>query len=182
MVKDSRTDLPRLPDIGEAKRGPEGYLTYLLRQANAVVRLALDRALAAEHMTYPQQAALTMIRAYEAISAADLARLAMLTPQTVNEIVRTLETRGAIRKSPDPVHGRILRLMVTDEGRALNKRCRALTAPVEAALKSAMTPKIEKAVRQWLADTAKSLGSPDKTPDSRRRSQAQHRGRAAKPT
>ncbi len=154
MVKDIRRGLPRIPEIGEAKRGPEGYLTYLLRQANASVRLALDRALAKEGLTFPQQSALTLIRAYEAISAADLARLAMLTPQTVNGIVRALEARGAIRKQPDPVHGRILRLVVTEEGRALNKRARALTAPVEAALKARMPAKLEDAVRRWLVDVA----------------------------
>jgi DNA-binding MarR family transcriptional regulator len=154
MVKDSRAGLPRLPLIGEAKRGPEGYLTYLLRQANASVRLALDRVLAKEQMTYPQQSALTMIRAYEAISAADLARLAMLTPQTINGIVRALEQRGAIRREPDPVNGRILRLIITDEGRALNKRCRALTAPVEAVLKARMNSGAEAAIRQWLVEVA----------------------------
>ena len=157
MVKDARQGLPRLPLVGEAKRGPEGYLTYLLRQANASVRLALDRALAKEEMTYPQQSALTMIRAYEAISAADLARLAMLTPQTVDGIVRALEARGAIRKEPDRVNGRILRLIVTDEGRALNKRCRALTAPIEAALKARMNAKVESAIRQWLVDVAEAF-------------------------
>jgi len=154
MVKDQRAGLPRLPLAGEAKRGPEGYLTYLLRQANASVRLALDRALAKEDMTYPQQSALTMIRAYEAISAADLARLAMLTPQTIDGIVRALEMRGAIRKEPDRRNKRILRLIVTEEGRALNKRCRALTTPVEAALKARMATGAESAIRQWLVDVA----------------------------
>lgn len=157
MVKDARKGLPGIPAIGEAKRGPQGYLTYLLRQANASVRLALDRALAKEGMTYPQQAALTMIRAYEAISAADLARLAMLTPQTVNGIVRALEERGAIRKEPDPVHGRILRLVVTEEGRTLNKRCRALTAPIEAALNAKIDARHERALREWLVAVAKSF-------------------------
>lgn len=157
MVKDRREGLPRLPSAGEAKRGPEGYLTYLLRQANAAVRLALDRALAGEAMTYPQQSALTIIRAYEAISAADLARIAMLTPQTVNGIVRALEARGAITKAPDPVNGRVLRLIVTEEGRALNKRCRALTAPIEAALKSRMSASSEGAIRQWLAEVARAF-------------------------
>ncbi len=158
MVKDARRGLPRLPAIGEAKRGPEGYLTYLLRQANAAVRLALDRALAKEEMTYPQQAALTMIRAYGAISAADLARLAMLTPQTVNGIVRALEERGAIRKEPDPAHGRILRLVVTEEGRDLNRRCRALTAPIEAGLRARLDPAHQQALREWLVDVAKAFG------------------------
>lgn len=155
MIKDVRAGLPRLPLVGEAKRGAEGYLTYLLRQANASVRLALDRALAKEDMTYPQQSALTLIRAYEAISAADLARLAMLTPQTINGIVRALELRGAIRKEPDRVNGRILRLIVTEEGRALNKRCRALTAPIEAALNARMNADAASATRQWLVDVAK---------------------------
>lgn len=154
MVKDPRRGLPAIPQVGEAKRGPEGHLTYLLRQANAAVRLALDRALAAEGMTLPQHSALTMIRAYEAISSADLARLTMLTPQTVNGTVRALEVRGAIRKEPDAVHGRILRLVLTEEGRALNKRCKALTAPIEAAIKERMPARHETALRQWLVDVA----------------------------
>lgn len=154
MVKDPRKGLPPLPQVGEAKRGPEGYLTYLLRQANASVRLTLDRALAAEGVTYPQHSALTIIRAYEAISSADLARIAVLTPQTVNGIVRALEERGAIRKEPDAVHGRILRLTVTEEGRALNKRCRALTAPIEAAIKARLPQRHEEALRRWLVDVA----------------------------
>jgi len=155
MSKDFREGLPRLPVVGEARRGPEGYLTYLLRQANASVRLVLDRALATEGMTYPQQSALTMIRAYEAISAADLARLTMLTPQTVNGIVRALEMRGAVRKEADRINRRILRLIITEEGRALNKRCRALTAPIEAALNAKMPTDAQGAIRQWLVDVAK---------------------------
>ncbi|HEY2446807.1 MAG TPA: MarR family transcriptional regulator [Rhizomicrobium sp.] len=161
MRRDARKGLPRLPKVGEAKRGPQGYLTYLLRQANAAVRLALDRALASEGMTYPQQAALTIIRAYEAISSADLARLAMLTPQTVTGIVRALEERGAITKLPDPVHGRILRLAVTEEGRELNKRCRALTAPIEAGLKARLDSRHEQALRAWLVGIAESFAEPE---------------------
>jgi DNA-binding MarR family transcriptional regulator len=157
MVKDRREALPQIPEVGEAKRGLEGYLTYLLRQANASVRLALDRALAEEGVTFPQHSALTMIRAYEAISAADLARLTMLTPQTVNGVVRALEARGAIRKEPDVTHGRILRLAMTPEGRALNTRCRALTAPIEAAIEAQIPAQLEGAIRQWLVQVAKAF-------------------------
>lgn len=160
MIKDIRSGLPRLPLVGEQKRGPEGYLTYLLRQANATVRLALDRALSAEGMTYPQQSALTMIRAYEAISAADLARLTMLTPQTVNGIVRALEARGAIKREQDRFNGRILRLIITAEGRELNRRCRALTTPIEAELNDRMEGNAGRAIRQWLVDVATAFADP----------------------
>lgn len=155
MVKDREPS--HIPEVGEAKRGPEGYLTYLLRQAHGAVRLAADRALAAEGMTQPQSAALTMIRAYDGLSAADLARLTMLTPQTINGIVRALEARGAITKRPDPVHGRILRLEVTEEGRALNARCRALTRPIEETLNGLIDPDLQPALRQWLVAAAKAF-------------------------
>jgi DNA-binding MarR family transcriptional regulator len=155
LVKDRKP--PHIPDVGEAKRGPEGYLTYLLRQAHGAVRLAADRALAAEGMTQPQHSALTMIRAYGGLSGADLARITMLTPQTINGIVRALEARGAIVKRPDPVHGRILRLEVTEEGLALNARCRALTRPIEATLNAQIDPALQPALRQWLVGVAKAF-------------------------
>ena len=84
------------PAAGVGRRGIHGHLPYLLRQANAVTRLALDRALADLEMTLPQFSALQMIGAYQPLSSADLARLTWLTPQTVNTIVRNLETRAAI--------------------------------------------------------------------------------------
>ena len=81
---------PAIPPIEEGKRGPQGHLGYLVRQANVAVRAALERALADTGATTPQFAVLTMIVAYPGISGADLARLTFLTPQTINVIVRNL--------------------------------------------------------------------------------------------
>ena len=53
-------------------------------------------------------------------------RLTFLTPQTINVIVGNLEKMGAIRKSADAAHGRILRLSATAKGQTLLKRCRAV--------------------------------------------------------
>ena len=35
-----------IPKAGEGKRGPEGHLGYLVRQANVAVRAAMEKALA----------------------------------------------------------------------------------------------------------------------------------------
>ena len=106
----------RPPAPGEAKRGEKGYLGYLLRQAQAATRLTLERALADLGVTPPQFAVLTMLRAYPGLSGADLARVAVLTPQTVGVIIRNLERDGAIRKEPHPVHGRVLQWTLTRRG------------------------------------------------------------------
>src|SRR3954469_6831390 len=100
----------RLPSPpGEGKRGEQGYLACLLRQAQAAARLTMERALADLGVTTPQFVVLTMLKAYPGLSGAGLARVALLTPQTVGVIIRNLERGGAIRKIPHPVHGRVLR-------------------------------------------------------------------------
>ena len=91
-----------IPRPGEAKRGPEGYLGYLLRQANAALRGAWTGAWPSWGVTTPQFSVLTMIVAYPGLSGADLARLTFLTPQTINVIVRNLGATGPSRRPPTP--------------------------------------------------------------------------------
>ena len=105
-------------------RGEQGYLAYLLRQAQAATRLTLERSLSGLGVTPPQFVVLTMLRAYPGLSGADLARVALLTPQTVGVIIRNLERDGAIRKTPHPVHGRVLQWTLTRRGAMLLGQCR----------------------------------------------------------
>lgn len=148
-----------IPRPGEGKRGPEGHLGYLVRQANVAVRAAMEKALANLEITPPQFAVLTMIAAYPGASGADLARLTFLTPQTINVIVRNLEKAGAIEKSAHAVHGRILRLTATAKGLALLKRCRARVGDIEDRLARLAGREEERVVRQWLSAVAEALAA-----------------------
>jgi DNA-binding MarR family transcriptional regulator len=148
---------PPVPRPGEGKRGPEGHLGYLVRQANSAVRAAMEKALAELKVTPPQFAVLTMIMSYPGLSGADLARLTFLTPQTINVIVRNLEKAGAIEKSAHASHGRILQLTATVKGQALLKRCRARVMDVEDRIGGLVGREEEKAVRRWLGAIAEKL-------------------------
>jgi len=149
-----KASAPTIPRPGEGKRGPEGHLGYLLRQASVALRTAMDRALADQGLTSPQFAVLTMIVAYPGASGADLARLTFLTPQTINVIVRNLERDGMVEKSAHATHGRILRLHATARGQALLRHCRKRVAEVEAALAALLAKDEERAVRRWLSAAA----------------------------
>ena len=148
---------PAIPKPGEGKRGPEGHLGYLLRQASVALRTAMDRALADQGLTSPQFAVLTMIVAYPGASGADLARLTFLTPQTINVIVSNLERGGAIEKTAHATHGRILRLSATGRGQALLKRCRSRVAVLEAELTGMLGRHEQRTVRKWLSGVAEKL-------------------------
>ncbi|WP_051382558.1 MarR family transcriptional regulator [Bradyrhizobium sp. Tv2a-2] len=145
------------PPPGEGKRGESGYLGYLLRQAQAASRLTLERALGELGVTVPQFVALTMLKAYPGLSGAELARVALLTPQTVGVIIGNLERDGAIMKTPDPVHGRRLQWTLTPRGLTLLEQCRKRAMVLERRLVESLTPKDERVIRQWLARIAVSL-------------------------
>ena len=147
----------RPPPPGEGKRGEHGYLAYLLRQAQGATRLAMERSLADLGVTTPQFLVLTMLRAYPGLSGADLARVAMLTPQTVGVIIRNLERDGAIQKTPHPVHGRVLQWTVTPRGGALLEKCRRHAQAIERRLSAGLSAGAQRLIRRWLARIAADL-------------------------
>ncbi len=142
---------------GRGKRSEKGYLAHLLRQAQAAARLALERALADLGVTPPQFALLTMLRAYPGLSGADLARVALLTPQTVGVIISNLERDGAVRKTPHPVHGRVLQWSLTRRGATLLDKCRRHAMALERRLMSGLGAKGQATVRRWLSKIAAEL-------------------------
>jgi DNA-binding MarR family transcriptional regulator len=147
----------RPPPPGRGKRGEKGYLAYLLRQAQAATRLTLERALADLGITPPQFAVLTMLKAHPGLSGADLARVALLTPQTVGVIIRNLERDGAIRKTPHPVHGRVLQWTLTRRGGTLVEKCRRHVTALERRLMAGLGAKAQATVRRWLSKIAADL-------------------------
>jgi DNA-binding MarR family transcriptional regulator len=147
----------RPPPPGQGKRGEKGHLAYLLRQAQAATRLTMERALADLGVTPPQFAVLTMLKAYPGLSGADLARVALLTPQTVGLIIRNLERDGAIKKAPHPVHGRVLQWTLTRRGGTLLGKCQRHVRTLERQLMAGLNAKAQATVRRWLSRIATDL-------------------------
>ncbi len=144
-----------IPDVGEGKRGEAGYLGYLLRQAANAQRRRMDRALAGAGLTLPQFLVLTMIHAFPGCSNADIARLAMLTPQTVHAIITALGHRDLIARRPRPTHGRIVSLELTASGKALLAQGRERAHALDADLQGMLTAAEAATVRRWLVNVAR---------------------------
>ncbi|TGD87313.1 MarR family transcriptional regulator [Mycolicibacterium sp. CH28] len=143
-----------VPSAGVGKRGEEGHLGYLLRQANVAFRSRLERALAEFGVTQPQFAVLTMVDAYPGCSSADLARLSLLTPQTVTVIVANLRRDGLLTATPHPVHGRIRQLALADRGRTVLADCKDIVGALEAKLAAGLSRSEADIVRRWLVQAA----------------------------
>lgn len=157
------------PGPGEGKRGEDGHLGYLLRQANVAFRTRIERALADLGVTHPQFAVLTMLGAYPGLSNAELSRLSYLTPQTVNVIVANLARAGLLQKTPHAVHGRVLNLGLTKAGAAILKRCKARVSAIEYELEAGLSAAQQRAIRRWLVKVALDSSAASRPPAARSR-------------
>jgi DNA-binding MarR family transcriptional regulator len=122
----SKKPLPAAP--ADAK--PSG-LAYIVGRLDHVLNKRLRDGLAPLGMTVPHYTALSVFRALGSISNAQLAERTMMSPQSANEMVKAMEAKGWIARAPDPEHGRIIRISLTEEGTACLQRCDGVVRHVE---------------------------------------------------
>ncbi|MDQ0347392.1 MarR family winged helix-turn-helix transcriptional regulator [Ancylobacter vacuolatus] len=143
-----------LPAPGEGKRGADGHLGYLLRQAAHVHRQRVEAVLGDLDLTSAQFSALVMLEAYPAASGADLARLALLTPQTMSTIIANLLKAGLVARRAHAVHGRIQQIDLTQDGQARLTVAKARVYGLESGLLAGLSADEETIIRRWLAGVA----------------------------
>lgn len=89
----------------------------IINQAFHYTRRVVDEAARAHGVTAAQIGVLIRIAERPGLSGAELARDMLTTPQAAQLLLATLERKGLIERKLDPIHGRIVRSDLTDEGR-----------------------------------------------------------------
>lgn len=92
-------------------------LGYLIKRAQHAFRRAMDDALRPLHLTSAQYGALSALEFKPHASNASLARACFITPQTMIELIKSLEGAGLVARQPHPEHGRFLQTNLTESGR-----------------------------------------------------------------
>ena len=122
-TKTTRT-APRSNPPGSASApATSARLPYLIGRTDRIVKRRLGEVLAPHGLTVPQFTALSVLHARGSLSNAQLAERSFMSPQSANEVVKTMEARGWVTRTPDPTHGRIVMLGLTDEALALLALC-----------------------------------------------------------
>lgn len=112
---------------------------YLVKRLELAIRALMDDALRPFGLTTLQYTALSVLRARGATSSAQLARRAFLRPQTMHEMVLTLEKRGYLRREADPANKRVLLATLTEDGHDLLDRCSPAIHELESALTAGLS-------------------------------------------
>ncbi len=96
-----------------------------------MLRGRLTAAIQPAGLTLPAYTALSVLRAQDGLSNAQLARRSLVTPQSMSEALAQLVERGYVRRRADPRHGRIIRTELTASGRRALERCDRAVDDVE---------------------------------------------------
>src|ERR687891_1321142 len=144
---------------GEASEDSSDYptLLYLVGRIDRVVRQAIGKVVAARGLSVNQYTTLSVLNQRSGLSNAQLARRALVSPQSMNEVLLTLERRGLVRRRAHPEHGRILQTQLTAKGRRLLAACDAGVREVEALMVGDLTAGEQAALRNGLLSGVRAL-------------------------
>ncbi|MCJ1677936.1 MarR family transcriptional regulator [Streptomyces sp. APSN-46.1] len=110
-----------------------------IKRAEQALLAAKNAALRPAGVTVPQYAALLWLSEKPGISAAALARLCGVTPPTMNTVLKNLQERGLIARTPHEWHRNVLETRLTEEGEAVMRRADTGAVRVERALAAEFT-------------------------------------------
>jgi DNA-binding MarR family transcriptional regulator len=114
----------------------EPRLGYLIGRLERVLRRRLTAAIEPDGLSLPAYTALSVLRAQDGLSNAQLARRSLVTPQSMSEVLALLVELRYVRRRAEPGHGRVLRTELTAAGRRALERCDRAVDAVERELLS----------------------------------------------
>jgi len=165
MSKTGRRDEPADRDDGDLPEpdgdaGLQESVGYVLKQASATLRTALDSTLHPLELTVAQYACLELLGRRPGLSNAELARGAFVSRQSMNLVLRGLQDRGLVTRPPAPAHGRALPTDLTARGRKLLHAASAAVRDVEEHMLSPLPPARQRRLRADLAACVAALATP----------------------
>ena len=115
-------------------------VSYVIARLDRAIRRQIADMVAPHGLTATQYTALSVLCMGKGLSNAQLARRSYVTPQSMIEMLGTLEAKGLIERSPAPDHGRILRTELTAKGRRLLSRCDEALDRIETDMTRELSP------------------------------------------
>ncbi|MEV8439543.1 MarR family transcriptional regulator [Actinosynnema sp. NPDC051121] len=130
---------------------------YVLKQAAAALRASMEAALRPLGLNVPQYACLELLGQRPGLSAAELARGAFVTRQSMHTVLQGLQDRGLLTRPPTAPQGRALPTRLTDQGARLLAQASGAVAEVEQRMLDGLPADRAERLRQDLAACAAAL-------------------------
>lgn len=136
-------------------------LGYLLKEASAALRLAMEAALKPLGMTITHYSCLELLAQRPGLSNSELARGAFVTRQSMNVLLQALERDGQVTRAATPSSGKAIPTRLTASGAALLEAATAAVRAVELRMLSGLSADEQSAARLMLRTMVDALTERD---------------------
>ena len=136
---------------------------YLLKEASAALRTAMEDVLRPLGMTITQYSCMELLAQRPGLSNSDLARGAFVTRQSMNVLLQALERDGLVVRADQPSAGRALPTRLTPAGRRRLDKASGAVRSVEMRMLADLTDSDRTQAGRLLRSMVRSL-SADRTP------------------
>jgi DNA-binding MarR family transcriptional regulator len=128
-----------------------------VKRAEQALMTAKSAAVRSAKLTVAQYAALLGLADNPGISGAALARLCLVTPQNMAVVLRNLDERGLVERTPHEWHRNVVEARLTDSGARALRAADAEVARIEQRIADEFTPEEREALRSLLARCVKAI-------------------------
>ena len=139
------------------ERRQDGYraevqarLGFSIKRAEQAMMVAKSKALREYDLSVAQYAAMLSLYYAPGQSAAQLARAAAVTPQTMATVLARLEAKKLITRVPSEIHSRVNVVTLTPAGEELGQKADEKARAVEDLMSSEFTPQEQEQLRDLL--------------------------------
>ncbi|MFF4170806.1 MarR family winged helix-turn-helix transcriptional regulator [Streptomyces sp. NPDC001744] len=136
-----------------------GRLGHTIKRAEQALIGRKTEALREFGLTVPQYSVLLLLSVSDGMSAAQLARECMVTPQTMATVLANLEKADLVFREPSELHQKVVVNRATRAGRAIAKKADKAALHVEGTLGAAFTPEERALFEEYLERAIAVLGA-----------------------
>src|ERR1700722_17695020 len=131
--------------------------TYLVKQLELAIRAGMDAIAGEFGVTSLQYTALSVLARHPGLSAAQMAQRSFVSSQAGNEMVKILERKGLITRTPDTYNRHIRRISLTPAGQAVLSQCDVRIDRLEARMLDTLESADIEILREALGACTRSL-------------------------
>ncbi|TKV60950.1 MarR family transcriptional regulator [Nakamurella flava] len=137
---------------------------YLLKQASAALRIAMEDVLRPLGMTVTRYSCLELLAQRPGLSNSALARGAFVTRQSMNVLLQALQKEGLVTRPAQPSVGKVLPVQLTASGHAALREASEAVRAVEVRMLGGLSAGDQTRMLDALRSVVRSLGTPDEPP------------------
>lgn len=133
---------------------------WSLIQASHAMARSFHSTLRAVGLSPSEFGVLAQLDANPQLSHAELARRVLMTPQSMGELIRSLVTRGLVRRQSGVTRGRRIDIYLTEDGRDLLRQATPLVRQLNEPASLGLTADEATALNALLLRIQRTLGQP----------------------